>query len=91
MNARVRIVVHGLVQGVSFRYHTSRRALELGVAGWVRNLPDGTVEALLEGNDSAVQALLEWCRLGPAAARVDRLDVSREPYTGEFRSFTVTG
>lgn len=91
MNTRVRIVVHGSVQGVSFRYYTCRRALELGVSGWVRNLPDGTVEGVFEGNDSAVQALVEWCRLGPAAARVDRLDVRPDIYTGEFESFTVTG
>ncbi len=91
MNTRVRIVVHGSVQGVSFRYYTCRRALELGVSGWVRNLPDDTVEGLFEGNDSAVQALVEWCRLGPSAARVERLDVRRDIYTGEFESFTVTG
>ncbi|HCE66721.1 MAG: acylphosphatase [Geobacteraceae bacterium GWC2_55_20] len=90
MNTRVHIIVHGSVQGVSFRYYTSRRALELGVSGWVRNLPDGTVEGLFEGSDSAVQALVEWCRLGPAAARVDRLDVRRDSYTGEFDSFTIT-
>jgi len=91
VNTRVRIVVHGSVQGVSFRYYTCRRALELGVSGWVRNLPDDTVEGLFEGNDSAVQSLVEWCRLGPSAARVERLDVRRDTYTGEFESFTVTG
>lgn len=91
MNTRVRIVVHGSVQGVSFRYYTCRRALELGVSGWVRNLPDGTVEGVFEGNDSAVQALVKWCRLGPAAARVDRLDVRLDIYTGEFNTFTITG
>lgn len=90
MNTRVRIVVHGSVQGVSFRYYTCRRALELGVSGWVRNLPDGTVEGLFEGGDSAVQALVEWCRLGPASARVERLDVRRDSYTGEFDSFNIT-
>ncbi len=90
MNIRNGVIVHGLVQGVSFRHYTRRRALELGVTGWVRNLPDGTVEGLFEGNRSAVQALVEWCRSGPTAARVDRLDIRDGIYTGEFENFTIT-
>lgn len=90
MNIRNSVIVHGLVQGVSFRHYTRRRALELGVTGWVRNLPDGTVEGLLEGDSSAVQALVEWCRSGPDAAQVDRLDIRDGVYTGEFETFTIT-
>jgi acylphosphatase len=87
---RREVTIHGLVQGVAFRYHTSRHALELGVTGWVRNLPDGTVEGVFEGDEVAVNALVEWCRSGPTAARVDRLDLREGDYRGEFDSFLTT-
>ncbi|HXE98314.1 MAG TPA: acylphosphatase [Dongiaceae bacterium] len=83
------VIVHGRVQGVAFRHHTCRRALELGVTGWVRNLPDGSVEGLFEGDDTAVKALVEWCRSGPPAARVDRLDVRDDTYRSEFATFII--
>ena len=89
MKIRTSVIVHGCVQGVSFRHYTRRKGLELGVTGRVRNLPDGTVEGLFEGDDSAVQALVEWCRSGPPAAQVDRLDIRQEIYIGEFESFTI--
>ena len=87
---RVSVTVRGRVQGVAFRHCTSQRALELGVTGWVRNLPDGAVEGLFEGTDSAVAALVEWCRSGPPAARVDRLETREENYIGESERFTIT-
>jgi len=87
---RVSVIVHGRVQGVAFRHYTSRRALELKVTGWVRNLPDGAVEGLFEGDGRAVATLVEWCRSGPAAARVDRLDIRDGVYRGEFESFAIT-
>jgi acylphosphatase len=87
---RVSVVVHGRVQGVAFRHYTCKRALELGVTGWVRNLPDGAVEGLFEGDDGAVADLVEWCRSGPPAARVDRLDISTGTYSGEFESFDIS-
>lgn len=90
MMVRSSVVVHGLVQGVAFRHHTCRRALELGVTGWVRNLPDGSVECMFEGDEAAVNALVEWCRSGPPAARVDRLDVRADTYRSEFDSFLIT-
>ncbi len=76
MKKRLHVTVHGCVQGVAFRHYTRRRGLELGVSGWVRNLPDGSVEGLFEGNEPAVHALLEWCRSGPPAARVERVDMT---------------
>jgi acylphosphatase len=79
---RRRIVVHGLVQGVFFRDTVRRRALELGVSGWVRNNWDGTVEAVLEGAPSAVEQLVEFCRRGPRGARVDTVEVRDEPVEG---------
>lgn len=89
MNARVCVVVHGRVQGVAFRYHTRRRALKLGVTGWVRNLSDGSVEGLFEGDEAAVQDLVEWCRSGPPAARVERLDILAGNYSAEFDTFAI--
>ena len=89
MRVRRTVVVHGRVQGVAFRHYTCRRALELGVTGWVRNLPDGSVEGLFEGDEAAVEALVEWCRSGPPAARVDRLDVRDDTYRGEFATFII--
>jgi acylphosphatase len=86
---RVSVIVQGRVQGVAFRHHTCRRAQELGVTGWVRNLPDGAVEGLFEGDDGAVAALVEWCRSGPPAARVERLDIRDGVYRGEFESFAI--
>lgn len=87
---RVSVIVRGRVQGVAFRHYTCRQALELGVRGWVRNLPDGAVEGLFEGSDSAVEALLEWCRSGPPAARVESLDIRKASYSGEFESFEIS-
>jgi acylphosphatase len=86
---RVSVVIYGKVQGVAFRHYTCQRALELGVTGWVRNLPDGAVEGLFEGDDGAVADLVEWCRSGPPAALVERIDISSGIYTGEFNSFTI--
>jgi acylphosphatase len=90
MKISVHVTVHGRVQGVAFRHYTHRRALELGVCGWVRNLPDGTVEGLFEGDEPAVQALVEWCRSGPPAARVERLDIREGVYDGKFDDFSIT-
>ncbi len=71
---RRRVVVHGLVQGVFFRDSVQRRAREAGVAGWVRNTPAGTVEAVFEGERDAVERLVAFCHRGPRGARVDRVD-----------------
>ncbi len=83
------VVVSGRVQGVAFRNHTQRTALELGVKGWVRNLPNGDVEGCFEGEETAVRQLVDWCRRGPATARVDRLTEREERHTGEFGSFEI--
>jgi len=72
---RKRVVVHGRVQGVFFRDSTRRRAQAAGVAGWVANRPDGTVEAVLEGDADAVESLVRWLRDGPRGADVERVEV----------------
>ncbi|MET0788298.1 MAG: acylphosphatase [Cellulomonas sp.] len=79
---RHRVLVHGSVQGVGYRWSLSREARRLGVHGWVRNRPDGTVEAVLEGADDAVDALEAWCRTGPGGAGVSGVDVTSEEPEG---------
>ena len=79
---RRRAVVHGRVQGVWFRESTRRIAQRERVAGWVRNAHDGTVEAALEGDEAAVKRVLEFLRLGPPDARVERVDVHAEEPEG---------
>ena len=76
--ARARVVVSGRVQGVFFRAEARDRARSLGVAGWVRNNPDGTVEAAFEGDRERVESMVEWCRRGPALAEVERVVVEWE-------------
>jgi acylphosphatase len=78
------VIVSGRVQGVGFRYATRDRARSRGLAGHVRNLPDGTVEAVFEGAPDAVDALVAWCERGPAGARVDDVKVELETPTGEM-------
>jgi acylphosphatase len=87
--ARVRVVVSGRVQGVGFRQHAVEEAHRLGLTGWVRNLPDGRVEALAEGEKTAVEALVAWCKRGPRLARVDEARVSWEPHRSEFADFRI--
>lgn len=89
MKRRVRVVVSGIVQGVNFRRYTQMTARSLGVAGWVRNLPTGSVEGCFEGEADAVAALVEWCRSGPPYGRVDSLDLVDEPFAGEFTDFMI--
>jgi acylphosphatase len=86
---RTHIYVSGFVQGVFFRQNTKRQAQRLGVAGWVQNLADGRVEAVFEGEADAVKTFVDWCRRGPASARVDNVEVKNEAFVGEFADFTV--
>lgn len=75
MVAAVRVIFRGRVQGVFFRANTKAKARELGVRGWVRNLPDGTVEAFFEGSEGAVREIIEWCRYHQPYAQVTGVDV----------------
>jgi len=86
---RLRVVVSGRVQGVWFRGSMVEQARALGVAGWVENRPDGTVEAVVEGPDDAVERILKWCHHGPSGARVDDVTTSEEPPAG-ITGFDVT-
>jgi acylphosphatase len=86
---RAHVFVAGRVQGVSFRYATYQQARLRGVVGWVRNLSDGRVEAVFEGEDKAVRRMVDWCRQGPPGAYVEGIEVSWPAPTGEFGAFEI--
>ena len=86
---KARVVISGLVQGVFFRAATCEQAINLGLAGWVKNRWDGKVEAIFEGEKSKVEQMVGWCHKGPAGSRVDRVGVSWEDCPEEFDSFFV--
>jgi acylphosphatase len=87
---RVHAIISGRVQGVCFRLETQQAAEQCGVFGWVRNRREGTVEAVFEGTQEQVNSILEWCKKGPPISKVNKIDIHREPYTGEFKDFTIT-
>ncbi len=87
---RAQVSVRGRVQGVWFRESTRRKAVELGVVGWVRNREDGGVEAVFEGDESAVRDAVEFMRKGPPVARVDACEVQFSAASGELPDFRVT-
>ena len=85
-----RVFVAGRVQGVGFRYFAERTARELGVRGWVRNMPDGSVESVAEGEETAIARYLERLRQGPRMGEVERVQVEEIAVSG-FASFEITG
>ena len=84
----VHVFVTGRVQGVFYRSWTEQKALELGLAGWVRNLPDGRVEAVLEGEKSKVERMVELCKKGPPHSKVENVEVKKQMPSG-FEGFEV--
>lgn len=86
---RVRIFVTGNVQGVFFRQTLKVMAIKNGILGWVKNLKDGRVEAVLEGDEQCLDRLIEWAHAGPANARVDDVEIRNEEALGEFETFIV--
>lgn len=86
---RGHFICYGVVQGVFFRVSARDEALRLGLTGWVRNLPDGTVEAVAEGEKAAVDEFHRWCQHGPSYADVSRVDVAYSAALGEFDDFYV--
>lgn len=83
MRSRVHVYISGRVQGVFFRDSTREKAREVGVNGWVRNMRDGRVEAVFEGDESKVDEMIQWCHEGPGSARVDQVELSKEEPKGE--------
>jgi acylphosphatase len=80
---RAHVRIRGNVQGVGFRYEARLRARSLDLSGWIHNAPDGSVEAVFEGEPERVQSMVEWCRRGPSGARVDDVEIGWEEPTGE--------
>ena len=86
---RVQVVISGRVQGVGFRYFTQQTARRLGLTGWVKNRPDGAVEALFEGERGDIEQALDACRQGPPGGAVDKLQVDWQQTAPEFIGFSV--
>jgi len=86
---RAHLVIEGIVQGVFFRTYTRKQANRNSVHGWVRNRPDGTVEAVFEGDEEPVKKVIEWSHNGPPEAVVKNVKIAWETYKGEFKNFMV--
>lgn len=86
---RLHMKIQGIVQGVFFRANAQNIASGLGITGWVRNCPDGTVEIVAEGKKEKLKALLEWCQHGPESASVDKVEPKWEKAKDEFQSFRI--
>ncbi|MFQ5896344.1 MAG: acylphosphatase [Nitrospinota bacterium] len=89
MKRRLHLLVHGMVQGVGYRFAVQRQAERLGLSGWVRNCPDGTVELAAEGEEETLQLLLAWCRQGPRGARVRAVEPRWEEAKEEAGGFRI--
>jgi len=83
------VIITGRVQGVFFRARTRTMAESLNLTGWVRNLPDGSVEALFEGKEKDIEAAVEWCRKGPSYAAVENVHAADRSFTGMFDRFSI--
>ena len=90
MNSRAHLRISGSVQGVFFRASTRDMATGLGLGGWVKNSPDGNVEAVFEGDEEKVKEAIEWCRKGPSFSNVTDVRIEQEEPTGEFSGFEIT-
>ena len=89
MKTNVHVVISGRVQGVWFRATTKQKAEQLGITGWVRNTPDGCVEAIIEGEEQQVKKMIEWCHEGPPLATVDKVEIKNQSPTNGFDGFSI--
>jgi acylphosphatase len=87
--SRAHAIFRGRVQGVFFRANAEKKAVELGLTGWVRNLPDGTVEAVFEGPRETIEKAIEWCKSSQPHAQVTGADVDWEEFEGKYSSFNI--
>ena len=87
--ARAQVLISGRVQGVFYRAYTRDQAVARGLTGWVRNLPDGRVAAVFEGDREKIEGMLAWCRQGPPYAAVDEVLTDWQPHQGEFQGFSI--
>ena len=89
MKINVHVIISGRVQGVWFRASTKQIAKQLGLTGWVRNTPDGCVEAVFEGDEKLVEEIIKWCHHGPALSKVNNVEVKNQEPTNEFSDFSI--
>ncbi|HEX17001.1 MAG TPA: acylphosphatase [Thermoplasmatales archaeon] len=89
MKVQAHVLISGRVQGVWFRANTKEKARQLNLKGWVRNLPDGRVEALFEGEKEMVEEMIKWCHKGPPLAEVEKVEVEYRDYEGKFDDFSI--
>jgi len=90
MDIRAHVFISGRVQGVFYRASTKNMAEQLGLKGWVRNTSDGLVEALFEGEETAVKDMISWCHKGPRSAEISDVTVDYTKFLGEFEEFCIT-
>ncbi len=88
-NQRVKLFVTGRVQGVFFRQSLKAKSIQNNIFGWVKNLPDGRVECVLEGTENNIQTLIEWTQIGPANSIVENVEICNEKFENEFSKFNV--
>lgn len=86
---RAHVWISGRVQGIFFRANTRRKAMDLNIKGWVKNLEDGRVEAVIEGEDQSVKEMIEFLQKGPFGAKITKFETKEEKYTGEFKFFEI--
>jgi len=86
---RIHVYIRGRVQGVFFRAATRRFATTLNLTGWVRNMDDGRVEAVFEGEDSDMEKMIAWCKVGPPSSKVENVTTTEEQYKGSFHDFGI--
>lgn len=86
---RAHLYISGIVQGVFFRHYTFEQARQLGLTGWVRNLPNGQVETAIEGPKDKVDEMIKWCHRGPPAAQVSKVDIQWETPDSSFKTFDI--
>jgi acylphosphatase len=86
---RAHLIIQGRVQGVFFRANTREEASRLGLTGWVRNCPDGSVEVMVEGDKTKVEELIRWCHQGPPGAHVTKVETKTTSFQGEFKDFSI--
>lgn len=89
MIKRYHLFISGKVQGVWYRQSMLQEAIKLEIKGWVRNLSDGRVEAIIEGDEQSLEKLISWCHIGPPSAIVERVEVIEEPVKSDFFSFKI--
>lgn len=86
---RIHLIIHGIVQGVNFRFSTRQKALSLGLKGWVRNKKDGSIEAVAEGSEEAISEFVKWCNTGPEMANVTKVQIKEVTASSMLGKFTI--